>query len=248
MGKIKIRQQVLSLLVILAIFITALITARIILIPKSFGKYGHYRADAADEIAARPINYAGYRACVECHSDIYELKLKSNHRGISCEVCHGPAAKHVEAPEDNLPTAPRERGLCPLCHGYNPSRPTGFPQITTELHNPGKPCMSCHNPHNPTTPHTPEDCSACHRSITAEKAVSPHASLPCARCHSVPQEHLINPRSATAEKPTTREFCGQCHSKEAGSPKEIPRIDLQTHGERYMCWDCHYPHSPEAQQ
>ena len=29
------------------------------------------------------------------------------------------------------------------------------------------------------------------------------------------------------------------------SDKEIPRVDMATHGERYVCWQCHYPHSPE---
>jgi len=227
--------------------IAALITARIILVPHSFGKYGHYRADAVDEIGAEPVNYAGSRACIECHGDIFEMKEKSNHRGLSCEICHGPAAKHIEAPDENLPVAPRERGFCPLCHGYNPSRPTGFPQIITALHNPGKACMSCHNPHNPLLPHTPEDCSACHREIANVKAVSPHNSLPCTRCHAVPQEHMVNPKMALAKKPVEREFCGQCHSKDADSPREIPRIDLETHWEQYVCWDCHYPHFPEAQ-
>ena len=28
--------------------------------------------------------------------------------------------------------------------------------------------------------------------------------------------------------------------------KEIPRVDMFSHGERYMCWQCHYPHLPEV--
>jgi ribosomal protein S27AE len=47
-------------------------------------------------------------------------------------------------------------------------------------------------------------------------------------------------------KPAGREFCAKCHGREAASPPEIPRIDLASHGGRYLCWDCHYPHSPEA--
>ncbi|PJA27270.1 MAG: hypothetical protein CO189_07685 [candidate division Zixibacteria bacterium CG_4_9_14_3_um_filter_46_8] len=246
MKKFRIRQQIISLSILFALLIASFIVARLILIPRSFGEYGHYRADAIDDITAQPINYAGSVACIECHDDIVELKANSNHKGLSCEICHGPAAKHIEAPDENLPSAPRERGFCPLCHGYDPSRPTGFPQIVTALHNPGTRCMSCHNPHNPILPHTPEDCSACHRGISNEKAVSPHSSLPCIKCHPASQEHMVNPRSASVQKPTGREFCGQCHSKDADSSRDIPRIDLKTHWERYLCWDCHYPHSPEA--
>ncbi|MFQ5869027.1 MAG: hypothetical protein ACE5JC_03900 [Candidatus Zixiibacteriota bacterium] len=220
--------------------------ARILFVPHSFGKYGHYRADVVEEIISQEISYAGYQACVDCHDDVHELKAKSNHRGVSCEACHGPAAEHIEAPDEFTPRTPRERGYCPLCHGYNPSRPTGFPQIIVDLHNPGKACMSCHNPHNPLLPHAPEECSACHREIASQKMVSHHTSLACTRCHTVPEEHLVHPRFALAEKPARREFCGQCHGQEAPSPREIPRIDLHTHGERYLCWDCHYPHHPEA--
>ncbi|MFQ6031417.1 MAG: multiheme c-type cytochrome [Candidatus Zixiibacteriota bacterium] len=242
----RIPKQILSLTFLFAIVIAALVVARMLLVPHSFGRYGHYRADAVNEIIAQKINYAGYEACIECHDEIYEPKEKSHHKGVSCEACHGPAAKHVEAPDQFVPEAPRKRGYCPLCHGYNPSRPTGFPQIITELHNPGQACMTCHNPHSPLLPHTPEECSACHREIANKKRVSHHALLSCVRCHSVPEEHLINPKFALAQKPTEREFCGECHAADAKADREIPRIDLDTHGERYLCWDCHYAHHPEA--
>jgi ribosomal protein S27AE len=29
-------------------------------------------------------------------------------------------------------------------------------------------------------------------------------------------------------------------------PPEIPRVEMRTHGERYLCWQCHYPHFPES--
>lgn len=246
MRKFPVPQQVISLAIVFALLIAALIVARIFLVPKSFGEYGHYRADAVEEVAAQPIKYAGHKACMECHDDIYEQKENSNHRNVSCEVCHGPCADHIEAPDEFTPTAPRDRGYCPLCHGYDPSRPTGFPQIVTSLHNPGKPCMTCHNPHNPLLPHKPEECSACHREITREKGVSHHSTLACQRCHSVPEQHLTAPRFARAKKPENREFCGECHATGARSPRDIPRIDIAIHGEPYMCWDCHYPHYPEA--
>jgi hypothetical protein len=244
--KLKIPQQIVSLSIIFALLIAALIISRTLLIPKSFGQYGHYRAEAVEEVASRPIQYAGYRACLDCHDDIYQLKSRSNHQGLSCEICHGAAAKHAEAPDEEIPTAPRERDLCPLCHGYNPSRPTGFPQIIAASHNPGKPCITCHNPHDPVTPRKPQDCSACHREIWNEKAISPHVSLPCTRCHAIKEAHLISPRSALPQKPASREFCGECHSQDADSPGDVPRIDMAAHGGNYKCWDCHYPHHPEA--
>ncbi len=246
MKESKFPQQIVSLAILFTILISSLIVARILLVPESFGKYGHYRANAVDEIKALEINYAGALACHECHEDIVDEKARSNHRNVSCEVCHGAAARHTEAPDEFTPGAPRGRGHCPLCHGYDRSRPTGFPQIITELHNPGKACMTCHEPHNPLLPHTPEECSACHREISIQKKVSPHESLECTRCHVATEQHLVTPRFALAQKPMKREFCGECHSKGASSPKDILKIDLDTHYERYLCWDCHYPHHPEA--
>lgn len=242
----RIPRQIIGLAFIFVIVIALLIIARILFIPASFGKYGHYRAKAVDEIASKQVKYAGYEACVECHEEIYEPKQKSHHKNLSCESCHGPAAKHVESPDEFIPNAPRERGYCPLCHDYNPSRPTGFPQIITELHNPGKACMACHNPHIPILPHKPEECNACHREISNVKSVSHHAALPCVRCHDVPAKHMINPKFAFASAPVERKFCGGCHDEDAPGSEGISRVNLDTHGERYLCWDCHYPHQPEA--
>ncbi len=246
MSERKLPRQVIPLIILAGALLVALVVARLILVPKTFGEFGHYRGAAPNEVASRDITYAGSNACMDCHSDIYELKRESNHKGLACEVCHGPAEAHVNAPDSIKPTIPRGRGYCPLCHGYNPSRPSGFPQILPELHNPGKACITCHNPHQPVLPHPPEDCSACHREIASTKMVSKHTSVPCITCHVVPADHWQNPQVSLAKKPQTREVCGQCHDTKATSSAEIPRIDIETHGGRYMCWDCHYPHSPEA--
>ncbi len=242
----RIPQQVIPLTLILIAIIVAFFVARAYLVPDSFGKYGHYRADAVDEIAALEIVYAGSQACADCHDDIQDVKSESHHRGVACETCHGPGTQHIEDPDEFVLTAPRGRGYCPLCHGYDPARPSGFPQILPVTHNPGKPCMTCHDPHNPELPHPPEECSACHRLIASEKMVSHHASLECTTCHETPAEHLITPAVALAKRPVSRQLCGQCHGEDAESSSRIPRVDLETHGEGYLCWDCHYPHYPEA--
>jgi hypothetical protein len=76
--------------------------------------------------------------------------------------------------------------------------------------------------------------------------VSHHATLACTRCHDVPDDHLINPRFVRALKPAGVSLCGECHANGADSSRQIPRIDPEEHNPRYMCWDCHYPHYPEA--
>jgi hypothetical protein len=165
---------------------------------------------------------------------------------VACETCHGPGAAHVADPQSNAPVVPRERSFCPRCHGYDASRPTGFPQIEPVTHNPMKPCVECHTPHAPEPPTLPSSCAACHGEIARLKAVSHHAALDCTQCHQTPDAHRDTPRLVVAEKPRAREFCGGCHAKDAKSPKQIPRVDLATHGSRYLCWQCHYPHYPEV--
>lgn len=238
-------QQVTRLAILFGILIAALVVARAFFVPATFGQIGHYRAAAVDAVAAAKMHYAGRQACGSCHDEIVQLHDGRRHRNVACEVCHGPAAAHVDDPLQVRLRAPRERGYCPLCHGYDPSRPTGFPQIDPVTHNPLKPCIACHNPHAPETPRPPEDCSACHGQIARTKMVSPHAALACTRCHQTDKQHLIWPLTSRPTKPLARAFCGECHAKEAAAPAEIPRVDMASHGERYVCWQCHYPHFPE---
>jgi hypothetical protein len=243
----KLPDQVVRLGVLGLVGIAAMLYARHRFVPAIFGETGHYRAAAVDAVASGKLQYAGAAVCAECHDDVAGKKAASYDRTLSCEICHGAAARHAEDPEAQKPVVPRERGAaCLYCHEYLPSRPTGFPQIIERLHNPVKPCIGCHDPHDPKPSQVPESCSACHAQIYRTKAVSPHANLSCETCHAVDPRHRQEPRAFLPKKPTDREFCGRCHSKEAPSAREIPRIDLNTHGGRYLCWQCHYPHFPES--
>ena len=245
-------QQVRRLAIVVVALVAVLLVARRVLVPKTFGEKGHYRAAAVADVTGLPIRYAGHDACAMCHPAEVEKKASSYHRPVACEVCHGPASDHVGDPMAHQPPAPRDRSFCPRCHLYNPARPTGFPQIDTATHNPGIPCYACHNPHDPTPPHPPEACAACHGQIARTKAVSPHAPLACTVCHTADPRHLQSPRAFPPTKPQTREFCGRCHGLGASHPAEvpdsirIPQVDLATHNPRYVCWQCHYPHYPEA--
>ena len=239
--------QVLRLAILLGIVVVALIAARMRFVPESFGEIGHYRADAITAVESLPIHYAGTQVCAECHEDEAAVKAASYHRTLSCEVCHGPAAAHADDYEAQTPFVPRARGqACLECHEYLESRPTGFPQILEARHNPLEPCVDCHDPHDPTPPDVPSTCSACHAQIARTKAVSHHVSLECETCHEAPPEHRTDPRSYLPKKPATREFCGQCHGRDAERRADAPRVDVTSHGGRYLCWQCHYPHFPES--
>lgn len=239
-------QQITRLFGVFLVAGIGLVAARHYLIPPTFGALGHYRAAAVDSVVARQPKLAGHAVCAACHDDIAERRFAGNHRGVSCEVCHGPAAAHAESLETN-PQIPKPRQLCPVCHAYDPSRPTGFPQIDPVGHNPMLACTQCHDPHAPVPPAVPEECMACHAQIARAKAVSKHVRLPCTTCHEAPEQHKIAPHSVRPTKPTDASTCLQCHAQVGAAKQQgAPQIDLDTHNQRYLCWDCHYAHNPRA--
>jgi hypothetical protein len=252
----RIPNQILQLAFVFAIVAVVVILARQRFVPESFGDLGHYRADAVDVAAAQALQYAGWQVCADCHDDVLETKSGSFHRALSCEVCHQAAWAHANGETDETPPLPTRRDQCLQCHGYLPSRPTGFPQVVAARHEPARPCHTCHDPHDPTPPGRLESCSACHAAISSVKAVSHHAPLECTVCHETPEEHSVLPRSNLPSKPFEREFCGTCHAGVLEQPAAvagvdlsdyvIPLVDLDTHGGTLVCWQCHYQHSPEA--
>lgn len=118
-------------------------------VPKTFGKYGHYRAAAIDEIAARPLHFAGHQACETCHVDVLDVKKNGKHAHVDCEACHGALAKHADDPASLMPVKPDTATLCVRCHAASAARSKSFPQVQAEEHSTGLPCETCHQPHSP---------------------------------------------------------------------------------------------------
>jgi hypothetical protein len=242
----KIPEQVVRLSIVFILLISSLIFLRTIFIPKNFGKYGHYRGAALEEAKTIEIKFAGKEVCADCHDDIFHNLQSGYHKTLSCEGCHGPAKKHIDSGGEWKPEKPTSRDFCLICHSYLPARPTGFPQVDPYVHHPPERCVKCHEPHNPVLPATPAGCEVCHASIARMKAVSSHYSLECSTCHQTSTKHKFDPRKERPSKPTDRTFCGKCHSRTSNAPSYIPRIEMETHGRDYLCWECHYPHSPEG--
>jgi ribosomal protein S27AE len=240
----KLPDPIIRLLVLVIIAVAGL-AAAYSKIPPEYKDPAFQIAAATTREKAKSTHYAGALACIACHAEENELKHSGYHRDISCETCHGPGQAHAENPVDVKPTAPRDRRFCPTCHAYDPARPMGFPQINPITHNPVQPCIACHNPHDPKPKRVPGACSACHAEIENMKAISPHALLECTTCHVTPDEHKVTPRVVKAAKPSDREFCGKCHST-ASKVEGPPKIDLDSHEPKYICWQCHYPHMPEV--
>jgi len=166
-------QQVKSLLILFSVLLIFFIGLRFVLMPKSFGINGHYRNDALTEIGALPIRYVGKAACEKCHQEKVQTLSEGVHANLECEICHGPAYKHIKSPEKlegkNLPDSlmlnrKADRLFCAKCHSINMARikikndtidNSVIHQIDERKHNllddNGKErvCIFCHNPHDP---------------------------------------------------------------------------------------------------
>ncbi len=239
----KVPDALIRISVVIAALIVAAVTTRFFLLPASLTDRDYHKKSTIEREISRRLEFAGSDVCLDCHDQGIEIR-RGFHSTVSCETCHGPAQGHV----DDLatkPSAPRERRFCSVCHTYDPSRPTGFPQINPVAHNPMKPCISCHDPHDPEPPETPRECRGCHAEIARTMSVSHHVLLECTTCHTAGEGHRISPRAERATKPLQREFCGKCHD-EGQEGFETLKVDMGTHGGRYLCWQCHYPHLPEG--
>jgi hypothetical protein len=124
--------------------------AKAVLVPDSFGRYGHYRAEALDEAKAKAPLFAGVQACSpDCHGDVIDSRVGSKHNDINCETCHGPAAAHVADYEKVKPIKPDPATICLMCHSPNVAKPAFMKQVDPLKHYRGKSCGSCHKPHHP---------------------------------------------------------------------------------------------------
>jgi hypothetical protein len=149
MNRFKDAEHLVRVLAVFLVGIALFVCLRAGFVPRSFGKYGHYRADSIAEVAALPIIHAGHEACEACHADVLQVKSAGKHAGVNCEACHGPQAKHAEDPGSAMPPLPDTSVLCARCHEANSAKPKWFPAVVTAEHSQGMPCNTCHTPHSP---------------------------------------------------------------------------------------------------
>ena len=119
------------------------------LVPDDFGLIGHYRASAVEANRAKPIAYAGQKACVECHDDVGTAKAAGAHAPVACEGCHGPLAKHAAAPDEIRPERPDGATICIRCHAASTGKPAWYRTVDVKDHAGGERCTTCHVAHSP---------------------------------------------------------------------------------------------------
>jgi predicted CXXCH cytochrome family protein len=147
--KFKDVEHLFRLAAIFGIGILTFAVARAQLVPEDFGRLGHYRANAVDEMRAKPIVHAGQKACAECHTDVVDTRAPSRHKALSCESCHGPLARHAAGDEAFTFQKPDVQPLCVRCHAAKTGKPERYPRVDIADHAGDETCVSCHQPHDP---------------------------------------------------------------------------------------------------
>lgn len=143
------------LFVVIAV-VVLILAVRTVYVPKDFGigergyMYGWHRHANAQDWKDFKVKYQGREYCKDCHSDKYLSIMKTPHKIIQCENCHGPAIDHPADPPKLV--IDKSRALCLRCHfplPYSSSDRSKIRSIDPDKHNPGMECSACHNPHNP---------------------------------------------------------------------------------------------------
>ena len=167
-------KHIVRLIIILVAVLVVAAIAKPLLTVDSFYRFGHYRANAVPELAAKEPVYQGPRYCQSCHSARYAQWSAGSHKTVICEVCHGAALGH---PQNGKLPIPRDTvRLCTQCHEAMPGRPQTQPQIQVAQHAGDQQCNVCHNPHSPKI-------SAVAAKISGDATAGKQSAAACAGCH-----------------------------------------------------------------
>lgn len=151
-----------------------------LLLPSSFGTYGHYRADAIDEEAMVPVRHGTNESCFACHQ--WEAKNHSagTHKTISCEFCHGPWADHVGLVRNEYGESYKKTGTLPVKKDV---------EITTL-------CLRCHNTEIKARSEEVIKTVAMPEHLEEQKVKLTHN---CNQCHNVhaPLKYIIRAKEIT---------------------------------------------------
>lgn len=142
------------LCIVIVVIVAGFFLVRSVLIPESFGTYGHYRGDNIHEQMDLPLVYLSSGFCKDCHEEQYGDWENNGHASVHCETCHG----HWEIHNGFVKTMTATKSMdgCLICHQALTGRPDGFPQVLSFTEHTedkvipeegAQDCLSCHDPH-----------------------------------------------------------------------------------------------------
>jgi hypothetical protein len=179
-----------------------------------------------DEAMYRSVGQAEVMRCFGCHATASNIDghLDEKHfvPGVSCEACHSPGRKHVQAMDGMLAAKPVARGeteifeFCGACHGsWWDVKLSGVKGVSTTRSAPARlvtskcwgkgdarlTCTACHDPHEQLETDSAAYDKACLQCHVNSAGVKPTANHPGAAC------------------PTARKNCTSCHMPKVYVPE-----------------------------
>lgn len=204
--------------------------------------------------------YVGNDACRDCHAAQFttfdaspHVRVHFDHHqvpgGTSCESCHGPGSRHVEAPYERaqyIINPGKKPDACFTCHLEQHAQfrmPSHHPVVEGRMN-----CVDCHDPHGAAIfkpagglgmARLNEPCLHCHREQN-HVFVFEHEALRdgCVQCH---HPHGSINRFLLTERDAN--LCLKCHAQMQADPGEIiiGKIDHTSFLSQGTCWSagCH---------
>ncbi len=185
--------------------------------------------------------------CLTCHEAYVKTFHENVHRGQTCQSCHGPASKHLDArgQEPGLifsfkkgidPVARAE--VCLKCHEQNQCTP-GAQWRTSKHAHCGVTCVDCHRGHYNVPPGTPATTTP----AIAYLAPGPTARLVSYNAADAPKEETLPSLRGTSHHlgAMAPDLCLKCHC----DMRDLLRIagPHQIGGPNgFNCTTCHDPH------
>jgi DmsE family decaheme c-type cytochrome len=214
-------------------------------------------AQAPVQVQASPGGYVGEKACLECHEDEGKGYHGTPHARAknprapaakeTCESCHGPGQKHVEADGDGFIDNPKKMKprevseMCVTCHNRGEhSEWAGGKHDSRNIS-----CVTCHSVHDAKSEKAQlkkasvqETCVQCHRTQVSKLHRSAHmpvreGKMECSTCHN---PHGSQNVKMLKEGNSINEACATCHTEKRG-----PFLWEHAPGKE-NCVTCHDPH------
>lgn len=190
---------------------------------------------------AKPEDYIGDKACVECHQTVShsfnesahaasmaDIKLPLSQRG--CEGCHGPGRAHQDNPDNELISFgklnPKDTSAaCLRCHGQTMDNSHWKHTVHAKAN---LSCLSCHQIHTDTELGLEEG------TFNRGKTQDPRGLIRTAK----------RPEKQMLLKTDEVTLCGQCHER------QISEFRLNFHHPvpegQLVCSDCHAAHPRQS--
>jgi len=197
---------------------------------------------------AKPDDYVGEKACVECHPEQAASFNKSPHASFvrdphapvsqqGCEACHGPGKPHMDHMDD-------EAQIPNYIFGY--TKASGKDQAEA--------CLRCHKDvmseaHWRRTEHARAGigCTACHSIHNPAVIKKPAAPTPITSANSLVSDvYVAKPDPKRLLKADEPALCGSCHPRVIGEFRQ--NFHHPVPEGRMACSDCHDPHPTQASQ